>query len=366
MNPHALDRRNFFKASLLGGAVLALPWGAGRTLAAAGGTAAEPGATGPVSSAGLASRVAVTAGEDRADLAFRALRPFAKQIAKAIGDKRVILKPNNVVIDCPLAASDARNLEGVLEFLKSTGKDRNVAIAESPAGGSVMEGFANYGYDKVASKYGARLMDLDEGEYETVFCFDEKDFHPHGCRMTKTLLDPNSFIISAAKFKTHDRIVATLSLKNIVVGAAIKRGGGERPEGGRWGNSDKPVIHGGGYRGINYNLFALASRLHPHLAVIDGYEGMEGEGPAGGTPVNSRVCVVSPDWLAADRVALELMGIDFAKVGYLNYCAKANLGQADLSKIEIIGPALKDYIKPYKMAKSIDQQLIWMKPVGNG
>ena len=366
MNHNALDRRNFFKASLLGGAALAMPWSASRALAAAAAPAIKPATAGPASGAGLTSRVALTAGEDRADLAFQALKPFSKQIATAIGDKRVIVKPNNVVIDRPLAASDARNLEGIFEFLKSIGKGGNVVIAESPAGGSVLEGFANYGYDKVAAKYGAKLMDLDKDEYETLYCFDEKDFHPHPCRMAKTLLDPKSFIISAAKFKTHDRVVATLSLKNIVVGAAIKRGGGERPEGGRWGNSDKPVTHGSGYRGINYNLFTLASRLHPHLAVIDGFEGMEGEGPASGTPVNSRVCVVSPDWLAADRVAVELMGIDFSKVGYLNYCAQANLGQADLSKIEIVGPALKDYIKPYKMAGSFDQQLIWMKPAGNG
>ncbi len=366
MNHNALDRRNFFKASLLGGAALVMPWSVSRALAAAAEAAVRPATAGPATGAGLISRVALTAGEDRADLAFQALKPFSKQIATAIGDKRVILKPNNVVIDRPLAASDAKNLEGVLEFLKSIGKDGNVVIAESPAGGSVMEGFANYGYDKVAAKYGAKLMDLDKDECETLYCFDEKDFRPHPCRMAKTLLDPKSYIISAAKFKTHDRVVATLSLKNIVVGAAIKRGGGERPEGGRWGNSDKPVTHGGGYRGINYNLFTLASRLHPHLAVIDGFEGMEGEGPASGTPVNSRVCVVSSDWLAADRVAVELMGIDFSKVGYLNYCARANLGEADLSKIEIVGPALKDYIKPYKMAASFDQQLIWMKPVGNG
>ena len=366
MNCHSLDRRNFIRASLLGGVALAMPWSARRAHAAAAEPALKPPAAGPASAAGPSSRVAVTAGEDRADLAFQALKPFSQQIAAAIGQKRVILKPNNVVIDRPLAASDAKNLEGIIEFLKSIGKARDVVIAESPAGGSTLEGFANYGYDKLAAKYGARLMELDNDDYETLYCFDEKDFHPHACRMARTLLDPNNFIISAAKFKTHDRVVATLSLKNIVVGAAIKRGGGERPEGGRWGNSDKPITHGNGYRGINYNLFTLASRLHPHLAVIDGYEGMEGEGPAGGTPVNSRVCVVSPDWLAADRVALELMGIDFAKVGYLNYCAQAGLGQADLARIEILGPALKDHIKPYKMARNYDQQLIWMKPVTNG
>jgi uncharacterized protein (DUF362 family) len=358
MNYNALDRRNFLKASLLGGTALAMPWTVNRTLAAA----AESAATTPAAAAKMASRVAVTAGEDRADLAFQALKPFAKQVAAAIGDKRVIIKPNNLVVDRPLAASDAKNLEGILEFLKSIGKDGNVVIAESTAMGAAMTGFVNYGYDKLAAKYGAKLMDLDKDECETIYCFDEKDFRPHPCRMAKSLLDPKSFVISAAKFKTHDRVVATLSLKNIVVGAPIKREGGEKAEGGYLGNSDKPVVHGGGFRGINYNLFALASRLHPHLAVIDGYEGMEGQGPGGGTPVNSRVCVVSPDWLAADRVSLELMGIDFAKVGYLNYCAQAGLGEADLAKIEIVGPALKDYIKPYKLPRNIDQQLIWMKP----
>jgi uncharacterized protein (DUF362 family) len=62
-------------------------------------------------------------------------------------------------------------------------------------------------------------------------------------------------------------------------------------------------------------MFVLAQHLHPHLAVIDGYEGMEGNGPVSGTPVSHRVAVVGLDWLAADRVAVELMGIDYTKVG---------------------------------------------------
>ena len=327
--------------------------------------AAEPSAA-PAASAGRLSRVAVTAGEDRADLAFQGLKQFAGQIAAAIGDKRVIIKPNNVVTTNPLCASDAKNLEGILEFLHSIGKDKNVVIAESPSNGPAVTGFDNYGYTPLAAKYGAKLFDLDQDGFETFACIDETDFRPHFCRAAKTLLDPNNYIISAAKFKTHDRVVATLSLKNIVVGAAIKRGGGEGPLGGPWGNSDKPVIHGGGFRGLNYNIFAMAGRLHPDLAVIDGYEGMEGTGPVNGTPVNSRVCVVSPDWLAADRVALELMGIDFAKVGYLTYCARAGLGESDLARIEILGPALKDHIKTYQLPRNFDQQMIWMQPVKNG
>jgi len=49
---------------------------------------------------------------------------------------------------------------------------------------------------------------------------------------------------------------------------------------------------------------------------VDTLEGMEGDGPSNGTAVDHRVCVASTDWLAADRVAVELMGVDFANIGH--------------------------------------------------
>jgi uncharacterized protein (DUF362 family) len=95
--------------------------------------------------------------------------------------------------------------------------------------------------------------------------------------------------------------------------------------------------------------------------VINGFEGMEGEGPVGGTPVKHGVCVVSQDWLAADRVAIELMGIDFADVGYLNYCGQTGMGKTELTQIEIVGSPLKEHIKSYKLAANINDQLIWKR-----
>jgi uncharacterized protein (DUF362 family) len=375
MNHNALDRRNFLKTSLLGGAALALPWSATRAFAGGGRgggfASASPAELAAAMQAALQasvvktpSRVGLAAGEDRADIAFQALKPFSKEVAAAIGNKRVVIKPNFLVTNRPLAATDAKNVEGILEFLKSIGKADNVLITESPAMGKAQVGYVNYGYDKLAAKYsGVKLGELDDDDIETFWLFSEKDVRPHPCRVAKTLLDPNNFIISAAKLKTHDRVIATLSLKNIILGSAIKRPGSERAEGGYMGDSDKPTMHGGGIRGINFNLCTLAQRLHPHLAVIDGYEGMEGQGPGNGTAVNSRVCVASLDWLAADRVGIELMGIDFSKIGYLNYCAQAGMGQADLAKIEIVGPALKDYIKPYKLPGNLETMEGWMKPV---
>lgn len=341
------SRRNFLKTSLIGGSAAVVAWrlpsARGREMAGA-------------FKSRFTSRVALTTGNDRVNMAFKALEPFKTEIAAAIGDKRVILKPNNVMINNPLCATHADNLEGILEFLRSIDK-KNVVIAESPANGSALAGFANYGYNKFVGRYGVKLLNLDTQGYEVAYCIDQKDFQPHPCRVSKVILDPNNFIISAAKLKTHELVGVTLSLKNIVVGSGIK-------DSSFWSEkSDKPLIHGGGPHGINYNLFTLSAKLHPDLAVIDGYEGMEGSGPINGTPVEQRVCVASMDWLAADRVGAALMGVDISKIGYLTYCTRAgDRGEGDLSKIEIVGPAIKDVAKSYKMPGTWEQITSWQLP----
>jgi uncharacterized protein (DUF362 family) len=334
------NRRVFLKTALAGGLGAVGGMGLPCLTAAAG---AAP--------AGSRSRVALTTGDDRAQNVFQSLKTFGQEIAQAIGNRRVIVKPNNVSTTTQLAATHADCLEGILEFLKSIGKVGQAVIAESSAG-NTLDGFANFGYPKVATKYGVKLVNLDDEPSDVMHVFDETDFRPHAVRMSRLLLDPNSYLISAAMLKTHQLVVATLSLKNIVLGAPVKSAR----------RSDKRIVHGGGTRGINYNLFLLAERLHPHLAVIDGYEGMEGRGPSRGTPVDHRVCVASTDWLAADRVAVKLMGIDFGNIGYLTYCAEAQLGEADLKRIEILGPPIKEHARKYELPPDMEELLLWKKP----
>jgi uncharacterized protein (DUF362 family) len=346
-----INRRNFLKTSVLGGIAVSY--------------------INPVSSfipnpnqKQLPPSVSISTGDNRADLAFKALKPYSKQISQAIGNRRVVLKPNMVSTEVPACATHADTLEGILEFLKSIKKTDNVIIAESAANAPTFEGFSNYGYLKLANQYPVKFVDLDSEGSEVLYVFDEKDFRPHPVRFSSIILSPDSYVVSVARMKTHNLAVATLSLKNIVFGAPVKDVGFRLGPTSKAGTkSDKSTIHGSGPRGINYNLYSLASKVHPDLAVIDGFEGMEGNGPRLGTPVDHRVCVVSTNWFAADRVGIELMGIDFAKVGYLNYCAQTGLGESDLSKIEIVGESISNHIKQYKLHDNIEQQLIWMKPV---
>ena len=91
----------------------------------------------------------------------------------------------------------------------------------------------------------------------------------------------------------------------------------------------------------------------PNLAVLDAYQGTQGNGPTSGTgiPTPQQLAVVSPDWLAADRIGLTLMGTNVYQVlnhraddGYampfpacLNYLWQVGLGEWDDRNIHVTG-----------------------------
>jgi len=350
-----LHRRDFIRTSLFGGlAATALPSYAMNVLDEQTKVTVDTN-----------TRVSLATGANRAEMAFRALQPFSKEIAQAAGNKRIIVKPNMVSSNIPLCATHKDTIEGILEFYKSINKLENVVIAESAADGPAMIAYDNYGYIPVAEKYKVKLIDLDlvESPPKVLYMMDELDLRPKPVRMCSWMTDRNNFVMSVARMKTHDRITATLSLKNVAVGAPVKDPGSRGPNRTPGARSDKSIVHGNGFRGINYNLFTIAFTIRPDLAFIDGYEGMEGDGPNNGTPVDHKICVAGMDWLSVDRVGLELMGIDPAIVGYLTYCASAGLGQYNLDKIEIVGEKIAGFIKPYKMSRNFDKHLQWQTPL---
>ena len=175
-------RRSFLKTAIAGGLAAAA------RLSDAASTEVENRAT-------RRSRVALTSGNDRTANTFQALKLAEREIVRAIGNRRVVIKPNNVAINIQLSATHADCLLGILEFLKSIGKLDGAAIAESAANGPTLEGFANYGYPRVAAKYGVKLLDLDQQPHEVVHVFNETDFRPHPVRMSRLLLDRGSFLI---------------------------------------------------------------------------------------------------------------------------------------------------------------------------
>lgn len=340
---HALSRRDFLKTTACGvvGGLIALNF---PRAARSAPSSAEP------------TRAALIKGDSRADNIFKALKLIEGDIKKGLaGKKKVVIKPNFVGVDRQLCATHADTVEAILEFLGPYVKDE-ILIAESPGFAPAMEGFDNYGYLRLPKKYNVKLIDLDDEPFTILHAVDDK-FYPEPIRCANLLLDRDVYVISPAVMKTHDRAVVTLSLKNIVVGAALK------DKGFRWGGrgkNDKPIVHGGrGDAGIHFNLFTLSQKLRPDLAIVDGFEGMEGNGPMGGTPVDHKVAVASTDWVATDRIAAELMGFDFTKIGYIWFAAQAGFGEGDLSKIEILGEKVQDNIRKYRPHDRVQFQYKW-------
>lgn len=274
--------------------------------------------------------------------------------------KHVVIKPNIVSTSNQLASTHADALHGILDFLEPRFKGP-VVIAESSAG-YTMEGFDHFGYAKVAAEHrplDVSLVDLnEEGKYRTHSILNG-DLHLVPVRLAARLLDPEAYIICSAILKTHNTVIATLSLKNMALGAPLHNARKESP---RW--SDKRVYHGG-VRQTHVDIALTAQRLQPFwgAAVLDGWEGMEGNGPGNGTLVPHRIAIASTDYVAADRVGVEVMSIDAEWIGYLGFCARAGLGRMNLSEIEIRGAKLTEVTHKYQMHRDLERELRWQGPL---
>lgn len=283
------------------------------------------------------------------------------QIRPVLARRRyVIIKPNFVSSSNQLAATHADAIRGILDYLAPRFKGP-VVIAESSAQ-ETLEAFENFHYGRLVPEYRGRqltLVDLNqEGRYQTIPLVDF-DLHVQPVRLAARLLDPDAFVISSAILKTHDTVVATLSVKNMVLGAPLHQGPKEST---RW--SDKRRYHVG-LRQTHYNMLVTAQKLQPQwgVAVIDGFDGMEGNGPTGGTAVPSRLALASTDFIAADRVGVEVMGINPAWMGYLVYCGQAGLGQYDLAQIDVRGESPTAVRRSYQLHRNIERQMQWMGPL---
>jgi len=236
-------------------------------------------------------------------------------------------------------------------------------------------------------EFGVELQDLNEDDWERVEVFDRR-LRPLRLRVARTALE-SDFRISIGPPKTHDCVIVTLSLKNLIMGSLIRE---QRTSGrsrlvadlGRmlptWftelpplqglkvrvgsglTHSDKFAMHQG-YPVINLNLYRMAKRLSPHLSVIDGWVGMEGDGPVGGEPVEMGWAMASTDFLAADATAARIMGFDPHQVGYLHYCALGGLGKMEPSEIELAGNlSLEEARRPFEPHQDYERQAQWSLP----
>jgi len=345
------NRRSFLKSVSAGSAALAF------------GSLLQPGEAASKLFGSDKSEVSFVTGTDRRESICQSLKPFQKEVEKAIGDRQVVIKANAGLLKprYAICSSHADQLRGILDFLKPI-YDRQVIIAEGAAGAkdSVFIAYENYGYLPLEKEYNVKLVDANDSPY-TLKWIRAAKHHPQAINIIDMYMDPDVYLISAARMKTHNAVVGTYSLKNVVMGAPVchyrKKGKAQENE--------KSKMHGGpgssGGRELSYNLFRVAEMgVQPDLSVIDGVRSIEGNGPWDGDPVDHGVVITSTDFVAADRLCSELMGIDPKYMKYLEWCADAGMGNFNLTKIKVNGPDYRDNIIKYKMNKNFDWQVEWI------
>ena len=306
------------------------------------------------------SKVALIHGDSRRKNVCEALLAIDDQIRPVLKTRRsVIIKPNGVIPRRQLAVTHVDAIHGVLDYLAPRFKGP-VVIAE--CSGDTRQVIENFHWNQAVTEHKPKDIKLvvlnEEPRYELMYGIDY-DLHTLPIRLAARLLDPSAYVISLPVMKNHNAVVATLAVKNMVIGTPLQSDAKETP---RW--NDKRKFHAG-IRQQNFNMMLAAQRLIPYwgAAVIDGFEGMEGDGPSNGTPVDHRIAIASTDYIAADRVGLECMGIDSGWPGYLNYCYQVGLGQYDLSKIDVVGARIAEVRKPYHHHIDLERMLMWRDPM---
>lgn len=302
------------------------------------------------------SKISFIQSADRKYNVTRALSLIKGEIIHGLKNaKNIVVKPNCVVTDYQLAATHVDALDAVFEFIAPFAK-KQIVLAEGSGIGETVEAFKNYNYFSIQEKYGFAFIDLNRDEFKTIDLVDRYG-KKWAAQVSKTILDAD-YLISVAVPKTHNEVVYTGAIKNIMVGSLI------RPEGSfaariasRFGivRNNKAMIHQG-YQAINQNIYSLAKKINISLSIIDGFEAMQGNGPGhGGELVPAHWAMASSDALSADLAALKMMSIESKDVGYLS------LLEQDLKPEEpfIIGDNWRNSIKKFKMHSDFEQIRKW-------
>lgn len=293
------------------------------------------------------SLVSVSSGGNRYENVRSCLEALGERLHSSLnGKKKVLIKPNFVSTTRRAASSHVDAARAVLDVIRDS-VEGTITIAEGAAQIPTREGFRNFHFEKLLESHDIRLLDLNTDEPVEVELFG-RDLKPMRFRIARTIME-SDFRISLALPKTHDTVIVTLAIKNMAVGGLLKDVHGD----------EKMKLHQG-CRAINMSIARLAKIAPPALSVIDGFEGMEGEGPELGNVVRLGWAMAGFDGLAVDTLAAHLMGIDPGVVGYLAICREEGLGEGNLDRIRAKGvDHVSSLKKCLKFHSTYEKQLVW-------
>jgi uncharacterized protein (DUF362 family) len=251
--------------------------------------------------------------------------------AEAVRGKRVLLKPNMVepIREAPHMTTHPAMVLAAAEVFRGWGanvtvgegpghlRDTDLALVESGVGEALESAklpFADLNYQEIAwTKNRGRRSKL------TGFFFPQA-------------VAEADLIVSLPKMKTHHWVGVTAAMKNLY---------GTIP-GCKYG-WPKNVLH---YSGIKETVFDINASLPRAIAIVDGIDCMEGDGPIMGTLKPMGLVLVGACPAAVDATICRLMDVDPYAVPYLELAA-GRLGPIDDRLIVQRGEPWQPLMSPF-------------------
>ncbi len=295
------------------------------------------------------SKVVIVTGNDRREMARQALLTLGDEFREKIAAvKRIFIHPNLVNHHRQAACAHVEAVRGVLDHISLIRGDQ-VLIGDAGYH-DTKKAFEAFDYTSLARSGNIKLVDLNDDETIESYAYTSGlQKRPIGFSKTVAESDFNIVVVPA---KMHSYYTVSLSLKTHIVGSQIVP---KSPFGihARW-----PWVHTG-YKSAHMTLADVYADHPAQLAIIDGTQAMEGNGPASGDEVNLGWLIASFNPVAADALASYLMGLNPDDIGYLYFLNEKDLGPIHKEEINIIGPNPEALRKQLKTPDSYPEILAW-------
>jgi uncharacterized protein (DUF362 family) len=238
---------------------------------------------------------------------FDVIRRILIDYRVAVDGKRILLKPNLVEFSAQAPINTSPVLvSAALEAFHSLGA-ASVTIAEGPGHRRMTLDMADAaGFFSAIPRFEDRFVDLNTADVRRVILAGavstlKELFLPH------TVFDCD-LLVNLPKMKTHHWAGATLAMKNLfgVVPGSVYG----------W---PKNILH---WAGIDESIVDLHSIFPRQFAIVDGIEGMQGNGPILGQPKHMGILVAGAHTPSVDATCCQVMKIDPAKIRYLTLAAE--------------------------------------------
>jgi len=239
---------------------------------------------------------------------------------------KVLLKPNLLSAKAPETAIDTHPLvvEVLSELVKEAGGIPYIGDSPAEFGEGLEKLWEITGIKKVAERTGARLLRFEHFKKFSTELPGIREIH-----IATEALEMD-VIISIPKFKSHSLTVLTGAVKNmygLVPGLMKTELHKEAPD---------PEV-------FSQVILEIFSRVKPSLSVLDGIQGIEGDGPASaGTIRKIGLVMASSDAVALDAIMALLTGVNPLSLPIINLARERGIGETDLKKIEVLGENIDD------------------------